>query len=224
MLATLTLNYSGTYVAGLPTVQVAHVWDVDLELALDLLVLRQDGVYRVVVIVHVSDRFRRCRGRADGECVGQVAEGEAAPTRRVAYPRDTLMCRFPRLVRRVLLRSPSRPLLAIAYSSCTERSRPTLSSHTVNPLCSTCLSKCSVARRSSHTSLSPARSPSPLSGSHKAPPYVTLPPPPRHRAPPHYARRTPGTRCGCAPSQAHRRERRRRARPCRGCSHSNRSC
>ena len=42
------------YVSLVPAVQMAHVRDVDLERALDLLVLRENGLDRVVVILHLT--------------------------------------------------------------------------------------------------------------------------------------------------------------------------
>lgn len=43
----------GTYIASFATVKVTHVRDIDLERALYLLVLGQDGLDRIVVVIHL---------------------------------------------------------------------------------------------------------------------------------------------------------------------------
>ncbi len=49
---------SSTYVASLATVKVTHVRDIDLECALDLLVLGQDGLDGIVVVIHLHAQPR----------------------------------------------------------------------------------------------------------------------------------------------------------------------
>lgn len=113
-----------TYIASLAAVKVTHVRDIDLERALDLLVLGQDGLDRIVVVIHLQEMYwvltlskRVCAGRDGSEAVVAEEVREADATRRAYGTRPRAgshapcaLCSLTLAVRRRPLHSASPPV------------------------------------------------------------------------------------------------------------------